>query len=78
MVLIIFDYYKLYGIVRILIRIIQSSKPPNSACGFNCRRLMNVLDIISIMSSERVCPNHILHFKILAGSTFSYLYPETI
>lgn len=42
---------------------------------------MNVLDIISIRSSdfsERVCPDHILHFKILAGSTFSYLYPETI
>lgn len=83
MVLIIFDYYKLYGIVRVLIRVIlQLLKSPYSCSGlyrirpmpiFNAFPNLNISDL-----NEMIFGIHTLHLEFLAGSPFAHFHDKLV
>ncbi len=86
MVLIIFDYYKLYGIIRVSIRVIlQLLKSPYSCSGLYRIRPMPIFNAFPNLSisdlNETIIGIHTLHLEFLAGSlspTFTtklYLQP---
>lgn len=83
MVLIIFDYYKLYGIIRVSIRVIlQLLKSPYSCSGLYRIRPMPIFNAFPNLSisdlNETIIGIHTLHLEFLAGSPFAHFHYKIV